>query len=126
MTESSISTSIVRRGFIFRAQSHRLTELPCLAAADLINNALEPVGRREDRADLARIIEKPKDGNAVRFLGEERLVARRQFLACRRNGHPERAHELELFGCELNGRANRADVSDPHARAVRERYEELL
>jgi hypothetical protein len=40
-----------------RAKSHRLTELSGPAAADLIDDALEPVGCWEDRADLASVVE---------------------------------------------------------------------
>jgi hypothetical protein len=47
---------------------------------------------------------KAEDGDALRSFGEERLVARRELVAYRRNRHVEGSHELELIGRQLNGR----------------------
>ena len=47
------------------SKSHRLSELSGLAAADLIDNALNPIGCSEDCADLAAVVKKAEDGNAV-------------------------------------------------------------
>jgi hypothetical protein len=96
-----------------RAESHGLSELTGLAAADLIDNALYPVCRRKDRTDLAAVVEEAKDRHVARILGEECFVAWRQFAAHRWNGHPEGAHELELLGRQFNGRPNERTSSIP-------------
>ncbi len=56
------------------AESHGLSELSGLAAADLINDALNPIGCLEDGADLASVVKKAEDGDAARILRQERLV----------------------------------------------------
>jgi hypothetical protein len=42
-----------------------LSKLSCFTAADLIDDTLNPVGRLEDGADLAAVVKKAEDGNAV-------------------------------------------------------------
>jgi hypothetical protein len=103
------------------AESHRLSELSGLNAADLIDDALNPIGCPEDGANLPAVVKKAEDSNAVRILREERLVAGRQVAGCRGNSHPEPAHELKLLGCELNGCPDRSDSVDRDAQAFGER-----
>jgi hypothetical protein len=42
-----------------------LSKLSGFTAADLIDYMLNPVGRLEDRADLAAVVKKAEDSNAV-------------------------------------------------------------
>jgi hypothetical protein len=48
-----------------RAESHCLSKLSGFTAADLIDDTLNPVGRLEDGADLAAVVKKAEDSNAV-------------------------------------------------------------
>jgi hypothetical protein len=59
-------------------ESHRLSELSGLTATDIIDDALNPISCLEDGADLAAVVKKAEDGDAVRILRQERLVAGRQ------------------------------------------------
>src|SRR5277367_149789 len=110
MTKSimSMSASIAASQLPSHSESHRLSELSGLTAADLIDDALNPIGCLEDGADLAAVVKKAEDGNAARVLREERLVAGRQDAGSRGDSHPEPAHELKLLGCEFNSRPDRA------------------
>src|SRR5277367_5436934 len=117
MTKSimSMSASIAASQLPSHAESHRLSELSGLTAADLIDDALNPVGCLEDGADLAAVIKKAEDGDAVRIFRKERLVAGRQVAGRLGNSYPEPAHELKLLRRELNGRPDRAHSIDRDA-----------
>ncbi|MGB7976767.1 MAG: hypothetical protein WCF81_21020 [Roseiarcus sp.] len=108
------------------AESHRLSNLSGLAAADLIDDPLNPIGCSEDGADLATVVKKAEDGNAVRILRQERPVAGRQVAGSRGNTHPEPAHELELLGRELNGCPDCPHSIDRDTHALGERCKHFL
>src|SRR5277367_5462734 len=120
MTKSimSMSASIAASQLPSHSESHRLSELSGLTAANLIDDALNPIGCLEDGADLAAVVKKAEDDNTVRILRQERPVAGRQVAGRRGNSHPEPAHELKLLGRELNGRPNRPHSIDRDALAL--------
>jgi hypothetical protein len=62
MTDSIMPASIASCA---RAESHRLSKLSGFTAADLFDDTFNPVGRLEDGADLAAVVKKAEDGNAV-------------------------------------------------------------
>jgi hypothetical protein len=62
MTESIMPASIASCA---RAESHCLSKLSVFTAADLIDDTLNPVGRLEDGADLATVVKKAENSNAV-------------------------------------------------------------
>ena len=59
--------------FLRTRKSHCLSKLSGFTAADLIDDTLNPVGRLEDGADLAAVVEKAEDSNAVSILARNAL-----------------------------------------------------
>ena len=57
--------------------SHGLPKLPRFAAADLVDETLQPIGRAHHGAHLAVVAVEAEDGHSLRILGVERLVAGR-------------------------------------------------
>ena len=112
-----MSASIATLRFLSHAESHRMSELSGLAAADLIDDALNPIGRLEDGADLPSS-KRPRTATPFESVAKNALSPGGNSRVAGGNRHPQRAHELKLLGGELNGRPDCAHRIDRNAHTL--------